>query len=116
MNTIAKDRDEKTMWGLILLAFIVGGLFHFVHTFTGNDEVDGLFQCVARLVYLLKTRNPCGGSDDFGARHSSLDFDDPIECLVDDPQLAGDAERIKSHHHGNDAVLPRRLITFLFVV
>jgi len=31
MNTIAKDRDDKTMWGLILLAIIVGGLFHFLH-------------------------------------------------------------------------------------
>jgi len=36
-------RDDKTMWGLILLAIIVGGLFHFLHTLTGNDEIDGLF-------------------------------------------------------------------------
>jgi len=42
MDYIAKDRDEKTMWGLILLAIVVGGLFHFFYTLTGNDEIDGL--------------------------------------------------------------------------
>ena len=54
MDYIAKDRDEKTMWGLILLAIIVGGLFHFVHTFTGNDEVDGLFSVLLGLYICSK--------------------------------------------------------------
>ena len=54
MNTIAKHRDDKTMWGLILLAIIVGGLFHFLHTFTGNDEVDGLFSVLLGLYICSK--------------------------------------------------------------
>ena len=43
MDYLAKNRDDKTMWGLILLAVVVGSLFHFLHTFTGNDEIDGFF-------------------------------------------------------------------------
>jgi len=43
MNPIAKDRDDKTMWGLILLAIVVWSLFRFLPTLTGNDEIDGLF-------------------------------------------------------------------------
>ncbi len=54
MDHIAKDRDEKTMWGLILLAIVVGGLFHFLPTFTGNDEVDGLFSVLLGLYICSK--------------------------------------------------------------
>jgi len=54
MDYIAKDRDEKTMWGLILLAIIVGGLFHFVRTFTGNDEIDGLLSVLLGLYICSK--------------------------------------------------------------
>jgi hypothetical protein len=43
VDEIHSHRDDKTMWGLILLAILVGGLFHFLHTFTGNDEIDGFF-------------------------------------------------------------------------
>ncbi len=54
MDTIAKGRDDKTMWELILLAIIVGGLFHFLHTLTGNDEVDGLFSVLLGLYICSK--------------------------------------------------------------
>ena len=54
MDTIAKGRDDKTMWGLILLAIIVGGLFHFLRTLTGNDEVDGLFSVLLGLYICSK--------------------------------------------------------------
>ncbi|HUI89554.1 MAG TPA: hypothetical protein VLX61_12610 [Anaerolineales bacterium] len=43
MDQIRTSRDDKTMWGLILLAIIVSALFRFLHTLTGNDEIDGLF-------------------------------------------------------------------------
>ena len=43
MDRNNKGRDDKTMWGLILLAIVVGGLFHFFYTLTGSDEIDGLF-------------------------------------------------------------------------
>ena len=43
MDHIKNNRDNKTMWGLILLAIGLGGLFHFLRTFTGNDEIDGFF-------------------------------------------------------------------------
>ncbi len=43
MNNIHSSRDDKTMWGLILVAVIVSGLFRFLPTLTGNDEIDGLF-------------------------------------------------------------------------
>ncbi len=43
MDQIHSHRDDKLMWGLILLAVAVGALFHFFPTLTGNDEVDGLF-------------------------------------------------------------------------
>jgi hypothetical protein len=43
VDHIKSKRDDKTMWGLILLAIVVGGLFHFLPTFTGIDEIDGLF-------------------------------------------------------------------------
>ena len=54
MDYIGKERDEKTMWGLILLAIIVRGLFHFLHTFTGNDEMDGLFSVLLGLYICSK--------------------------------------------------------------
>ena len=43
MDQTGKRRDDKTMWGLILLTIIVGGLFRFLPTLTGIDELDGLF-------------------------------------------------------------------------
>ena len=43
MDQIDNNRDDKTMWGLILLTIVVGGLFRFLPTLTGNDEIDGLF-------------------------------------------------------------------------
>jgi hypothetical protein len=43
MDHIKKSRDNKTMWGLILLAIGIGALFHFLRTFTGNNEIDGFF-------------------------------------------------------------------------
>ncbi len=43
MDQINNHRDDKTMWGLILLTIVVGGLFRFLPSLTGNDEIDGLF-------------------------------------------------------------------------
>jgi hypothetical protein len=43
MDHIKNNRDDKMMWGLILLAIVTGGLFHFLRTFTGSDEIDGFF-------------------------------------------------------------------------
>lgn len=54
MDTIAKGRDDKTMWGLILLAIIVGALFHFLRTLTGNNEIDGLFSVMLGLYICSK--------------------------------------------------------------
>ncbi len=54
MNTIAKDHDEKTMWGLILLAIFVDALFHFLRTLTGNNEIDGLVSVLLGLYICSK--------------------------------------------------------------
>ncbi len=54
MDYISKGHDEKTMWGLVVLAIVVGGLFHYLHTFTGNDEVDGLFSVLLGLYICSK--------------------------------------------------------------
>ena len=43
MDYLKRSRDDKTMWGLILLAIVVGSLFRFLPALTGNDEIDGLF-------------------------------------------------------------------------
>ena len=54
MDQIKNRRDDKTMWGLILLAIVVGGLFHFLPTLTGNDEIDGLFSVMLGLYICSK--------------------------------------------------------------
>jgi hypothetical protein len=43
MDSIKSKRDDKIMWGLILLAIIVWGLFRFLPTLSGSNEIDGLF-------------------------------------------------------------------------
>ena len=97
------------MWGLILLAIIVGGLFHFLHTFTGNDEVDGLFSVLLGLYICSKPATHIVDLMILGATFV-IGFRRSVEYLVGDAQLAGDVQRIESHHDGNDAVFPRRLI------
>ena len=42
MEHINKKRDDKTMWGMILLSLVAGGLFRFLPSLSGNDELDGL--------------------------------------------------------------------------
>ena len=43
MDHTKNHRDDKLMWGLILLAILISGLFHFLRTLTGSDEMDGFF-------------------------------------------------------------------------
>ncbi|HUH98965.1 MAG TPA: hypothetical protein VLZ89_16510 [Anaerolineales bacterium] len=54
MEHIKRGRDDRTLWGLMLLAILVGGLFHFLHTLSGNDEADGLFAVLLGLYICSK--------------------------------------------------------------
>jgi len=54
MDQIKNRRDDKTMWGLILLAVLVWGLFRFLPTLTGSDEIDGLFSVMLGLYICSK--------------------------------------------------------------
>jgi len=54
MDRIKSRRDDKTMWGLILVAVIVWILFRFLPTLSGSDEIDGLFAVLLGLYICSK--------------------------------------------------------------
>ncbi|HEY9152889.1 MAG TPA: hypothetical protein VIN60_08395, partial [Anaerolineales bacterium] len=54
MDQINSSRDDKTMWALVLLAIVVWGLFRFLPTLTGNDEIDGLISVMLGLYICSK--------------------------------------------------------------
>ena len=54
MDSVKSKRDDKTMWGLILLAILIWILFRFLPTLSGNDEIDGLFAVMLGLYICSK--------------------------------------------------------------